>query len=115
LKILKLLSSSLGTTNWYISGIIVKTPQIVSWRSIVVKGIISTCNAAPTKLPTTEPTISTISSMIMGFGWGIAGLTIIGFGAVAEAIGVENTLFYLVYTSGLGFMLTLFLLKVKIK
>ena len=58
--------------------------------------------------------ISTISSMIMGLGWGIAGLTIIGFGAAAEIIGVKTTLFCLVYISGLGFLLTLFLLKFKL-
>jgi len=58
--------------------------------------------------------ISTISSMIMGLGWGVAGLTIIGFGTAAEIIGVRDTLFYLVYTSVLGFLLTLFLLKLKL-
>ena len=51
--------------------------------------------------------------MMMGFCWGAAGLILIGLGAIAEIIGIEDMLYYLVYSIGLGLLLGLFLLKVK--
>ena len=57
--------------------------------------------------------INMVSSMMMGFCWGAAGLILIGLGAIAEIIGIEDMLYYLVYSIGLGLLLGLFLLKVK--
>ena len=53
--------------------------------------------------------ISTVSSMVMGLGWGIAGLIMFVIGVAADiiGIGVRDTLFCFVYISGLGFLLTL--------
>ncbi|MCK4965618.1 MFS transporter [bacterium] len=59
--------------------------------------------------------IGMVSSLLMGFCWGIAGLVFIGIGAVADVIGVETTMFYLIYAMGIGFLLSLFLLRIDTK
>ena len=59
--------------------------------------------------------IGMASSLLMGFCWGIGGLVFIGMGVVADIIGVETTMFYLIYTMGIGFLLSLFLLRIDTK
>jgi FSR family fosmidomycin resistance protein-like MFS transporter len=58
--------------------------------------------------------ISIISSMMMGLCWGMAGLVVIAVGALADRIGVEITLYYLIYSMSIGFFLGFLLLKAKL-
>ena len=53
--------------------------------------------------------VSMVSSLTMGLCWGLAGLVFMGVGAIAETIGVKTTMFYLVFTTGIGFLMSLFL------
>ena len=44
----------------------------------------------------------TVSSLIMGLGWGIAGLIVTPLGALADTIGVERALYYLTFVCLIG-------------
>ena len=39
--------------------------------------------------------ISTVSSIIMGFGWGVGGLLVTPLGSIADKIGLQNALYLL--------------------
>ncbi|RMF93328.1 MAG: MFS transporter, partial [Nitrospinota bacterium] len=50
---------------------------------------------------------STVSSLVMGFGWGTAGLTMTLFGNLADHIGMQNALHYLILLPFLSVLLAL--------
>ncbi len=49
------------------------------------------------------------SSMVMGLAWGIAGLGLLGTGALADRWGIENTLFFLILLPAGALLFSLFL------
>jgi hypothetical protein len=51
----------------------------------------------------------TASSLVMGLGWGVAGLVLMGFGSLAEVIGVPRTLDLTMTVPLLAFGLSLWL------
>src|SRR5262245_62599292 len=51
----------------------------------------------------------TASSVVMGLGWGVAGVVLIGFGSVAEVIGVSRALDIAITLPLLAFGLSLWL------
>lgn len=55
----------------------------------------------------------TVSSVVMGFGWGVGGLTMTLFGGLADYIGMQNALNYLVLLPFLSVILALGLPSLK--
>ena len=51
----------------------------------------------------------TASSVVMGLGWGVAGILLIGFGSLAEVIGVPRALDIAIALPLLAFGLSLWL------
>ena len=51
----------------------------------------------------------TASSLVMGLGWGVAGIVLMGFGSLAEVIGVPRTLDLTMTVPLLAFGLSLWL------
>ena len=49
------------------------------------------------------------SSMVMGLSWGIAGLGLLGTGVLADRMGIENTLFFLLLLPAGALLFSLFL------
>ena len=49
------------------------------------------------------------SSMVMGLAWGIAGLGLLGTGALADRMGIENTLVFLILLPAGALLFSLFL------
>lgn len=94
-------------TSGFLSMLFIATGSIILYSSLPV-----TISLGQHILP---HKIGMVSSLLMGFCWGIAGLIFIGIGAAADVIGVETTMFYLIYTIGIGFVLSLFLLKIDTK
>jgi len=65
---------------------------------------------AQSKMPTH---VGTISSMVMGFSWGIAGLLVSVLGKLAEIYGIEKMLTMLAFFPVLGIILSVFLIVLK--
>ena len=49
------------------------------------------------------------SSMVMGLAWGISGLGLLGTGALADRMGIENTLVFLILLPAGALLFSLFL------
>jgi FSR family fosmidomycin resistance protein-like MFS transporter len=49
------------------------------------------------------------SSMVMGLAWGIAGLGLLGTGVLADRMGIENTLVFLIFLPAGALLFSLFL------
>ena len=50
--------------------------------------------------------VSTVSSLMIGFAWGVAGLALTPLGALADRVGVPTTLTVLAFASLGGMLLT---------
>jgi FSR family fosmidomycin resistance protein-like MFS transporter len=51
----------------------------------------------------------TMSGLIMGFAWGMAGLGVVGTGVLADMCGIEQAIGYLLYLPATAFILAFFL------
>jgi FSR family fosmidomycin resistance protein-like MFS transporter len=51
----------------------------------------------------------TMSGLIMGFAWGMAGLGVLGTGVLADMFGIEQAIGYLLYLPATAFILAFFL------
>ena len=53
--------------------------------------------------------VGTVSSMVMGFAWGVGGIMVLLIGRAADMFGLLQTLNILAFVPFIGFILSLFL------
>jgi hypothetical protein len=50
-----------------------------------------------------------MSALIMGFAWGMAGLTLVGIGVLADTLGMKEAIGFLLYLPVVALVLSFFL------